>query len=542
MAVADLILENARVQILDPEGSTAQAVAIASGRILAVGSRAAVRNMAGPSTRHLDLAGKAVVPGFIDAHTHFQKASLARSFSVDFLQLRPSDIAGVLASVRKAADDRPTGAWIRGDGLNVGQLREGRYPTRWELDGVAPDHAIVLIGTGNHAIAANSLALARAGIDRTTEDPPGGRVDRDEAGEPTGVLRELGKLRLDPNLPDSVLPVPSMEDRALAVEKAIRHLHQAGVTCIHDIVMDRAEVASYMRLRQEGRLGVRVRFLVRGYEAKTSIDDVIGLGLEAPFGDEWLQFSGIKLSVDGAVGPGSLNAAIYEPYPAEPENVGLVRIPQDTLDELVRRCHTSGLRLSIHAIGQRAVDMALDSYERAFEASPRGSLRHRIEHAYLPPRPGQLERIAKLGLIVSTQPVFLWDGHGWADIWGLEALDEVMPLRAMLDLGIRVAGGTDYPAVPVEPMPGLASMVTRRSSDGSVLGAAQAIQPIEALRLQTTEAAFAGYDEDLLGSVEVGKAADLAVLSDDPITADPEAMGAITTEMTIVAGRVVFER
>jgi predicted amidohydrolase YtcJ len=429
---------------------------------------------------------------------------------------------------------------VRGDALDPRKLVEKRYPTRWELDSVAPDHAVVLLGVGNHAIAANSLALARAGIDRSTEDPPGGKVDRDADGEPTGVLRELGKLRLDPNRPDCVLPGPSQTDRLEAVAAAFGHLHQAGVTAIHDVVMDPAEIRAYMDLHGAGRLGVRVRFLVRGYEARTSLDHVLGLGLRQGFGDAWLQYTGIKLSIDGACG--ERNAATYEPYPGEPDNTGLIRIPQDKLDDLVRRCHVAEQRIAIHAIGPRAVDMALDAFERAFEGAPRGTLRHRIEHAYLPPTPKQLERIAAAELIVSTQPSFFWDGDGWTDIWRVEDLTGVMPIRAMLDHGVRVAGGTDYPCVPVEPLPGLGSLVTRRSMDGALLDPAQAITMEEALRLQTVEAAYAGYDERLLGTFEVGKAGDLVVLSGDPLTAAPADVGGIRADLTVVDGRVVYER
>jgi predicted amidohydrolase YtcJ len=535
---ADRILENARVHTLDAGATIAEAVAISSGRIVAVGTRRSVEDEVSPSAERIDLGGRTVVPGFIDSHTHFQKAAMARMFSIDFLELRPVELSEIFDHVRAAIATRPEGAWIRGDALDPRKLRERRYPTRWELDAVAPDHAIVLIGVGNHTIAANSLALSRAGIDRTTEDPPGGRLDRDENGEVTGVLRELGKLRLDPNRPDTVLPGPSAEDRLEAVSAGFRHLHQAGVTSIHDIVMDPAEIRAYMRLREDGRLAARVRFLVRGYEAKTSLDQVIGLGLEPGFGDEWLQYSGIKLSIDGACG--ERNAATYEPYPGEPDNTGLIRIPQDLLDELVARCHSARQRVAIHAIGPRAVDMALTAYERAFETTPRGTLRHRIEHAYLPPTPGQLERLAAAGIIVSTQPSFFWDGDGWTDIWDVERLANVLPLRAMLDAGVQVTGGTDYPCVPVEPLPGLGSMVSRRSMDGTILDRSQAITPLEALRLQTSAAAYAGYDERLLGSVEVGKAADLVVLSADPLAVDPEEIGSIRAEMTLLAGDIVF--
>jgi predicted amidohydrolase YtcJ len=303
--------------------------------------------------------------------------------------------------------------------------------------------------------------------------------------------------------------------------------------------MDPREIGAYMQLHHEGRMRQRVRFLVRGHEARTSLEDVIGLGLRHSFGDEWLRFSGVKLSIDGACG--ERNAATYDPYPGEPENRGLVRIPQDVLDDLVDRSHRAGIRLAVHAIGPRAVDMALDSFERAFAASGRGDLRHRVEHAYLPPAPRQLERLAAARLLVSTQPAFFWEGDGWTSIWSLEDLREVLPLRSMMDAGVLVMGGTDYPNVPVDPLPGLAAMVDRVQRDGTVLAADQAVDMHAALRLQTTMAAWGAYDEDLLGSLEPGKAADLVVLSDDPLAVEPAVVREIRVLMTVLGGEVVHE-
>lgn len=534
-----LVIENARVRTLDAAGTVADAIAIRDGRIVAVGTRDEARGAVTAGARRLDLAGNAVLPGFIDGHVHYQKAAIARRFTIDFLELAPRTIQDVLTLVAEATSGTAAGAWIRGDALDQRRLAERRYPTRWELDAVAPDHAIVLLGVGNHAIAANSLALARAGIDRETQDPPGGRLDRTEDGEITGVLRELGKLRLDPNRPDSVLPGVSDDQRLEAVAAGFDHLLANGITSIHDIVMDPGEIGAYMRLHAAGRLRQRVRFIVRGYEARTSLDDVIGLGLRHDFGDAWLRYSGVKLSIDGACG--ERNAATYDAYPGEPWNTGLVRIPQDVLDELVARAHAHGVRLAVHAIGPRAVDMALDAFERTFASHGRGDLRHRIEHAYLPPAPRQLERLAAADLLVSTQPAFFWEGDGWTSIWDPGELTDVMPLRSMREAGVRVMGGTDYPNVPIAPLPGLAAMVDRRQRDGTVLGPGQSIGMDEALRLQTTAAAWGAYDEHLLGSIEVGKLADLVVLSEDPVAVPPGVVRDTRTLMTILDGEVAYE-
>jgi predicted amidohydrolase YtcJ len=535
-AVPGVVLENAVVRTLDPSDKVGAALAFAAGRIVLVGNVEDARDAAPPGSRRVDLGGLTIVPGIIDAHTHFQKAALARSHSIDFLELRPTTVADVIGFVQERVTRERSGVWVRGDSLNPRDLHERRYPTRSELDSVSPVNPVVLFGPGNHSIAANSLALAIAGIDRSTEDPPGGRVERGDDGNPTGVLRELGKLRLDPNRPDSVVPSPSFEDRVSAIESGFQHLHRFGITAIHDVVMDQAEIGAYVKLRMEGRLSVRVRLLVRGYESRFKLDDIVASGLQPPFGDPWLQFSGVKLSIDGALG--EHNAATYEPYPGEPRNRGLVRISQGPLDEIVERCHSSRLRLAIHAIGPRALDMALDAFERAFAKVGRGDLRHRIEHAFIFDGDRQVERLAAAGLLVSTQPAFLYDGAELPERWLEDASTRVMPLRTLLDRAVRVAGGTDYPYVPVDPWPGMSALTTRRTKSGVKIAASEAIGASEAIRLQTTEAAWAGYDEHLLGSIEAGKAADLVVLSNDPL-GEGLAGEPIESVMTIAGGRIV---
>ncbi len=420
-------------------------------------------------------------------------------------------------------------------------LAEKRFPTRWELDAVAPDHPVILLGIGKHMLVANSLALSLAGIDRHTDDPPGGKLDRDANGELTGVLRERGKLRLDPVRPDNVIPRYSLDERTHALKEVFKHLHANGITSIHDIVPDPEEVRAYQALREQGELALRVQMLIRGIESHTPLEHVVALGLKQGLGDEWLKIGGIKMSVDGACA--WRNAATYDPYPGEPDNCGIVRIPQEELDEKVLACHLAGLRVAIHAIGQKAVDMALQAIEKALEARPDPGHRHRIEHAYLPAPAGQLERMRRLGVIASPQPSFIWGfGDAWVDIWGKEHLETVMPMRTLLDLGIRTMGSTDYPCVPIRPLLTVQSAVTRRTRAGEVLGPREAIGLHEALLLQTRGAAYGGYEERVKGSIELGKLADLVVLSQDPYSVPAEEIGSIQVDATVLGGELVFQR
>ncbi len=538
---ADLVVVNATIRTMDTANSVVSALAARDGRVVALGDTAEIAALADGETRKIDARGRTVLPGFIDGHVHFNTGSLISAYLVDFLRLNPGSVGDVLSAVRRQSSSLPVGSWVRADNLNKDHLTERRLPTRRELDEAAPHHPAVVYTIGLHVASANSLALQRAGIDRDTADPAGGAIERDAAGELTGVLHERGKLRLDPRRADTVIPRYDLDQRCHALRLGFGDLLEHGVTSIHDVVVDPEEIRAYQVLRAAGDLRVRVQLLIRGVESQMSVEQVLGLGLQQGFGDEWLKLGGIKMSVDGVCV--ARNAAVYEPYPGELDNHGIVRIPQEELNEKVLLCHRAGMRVAIHAIGPRAVDMALEAIEKALAAVPRSDHRHRIEHAYLPGPAGQLDRIARLGVVASPQPSFLHGlGDGWVQIWGEQRLPHVMPLRSMLDHGLRVTGSTDYPCVPLNPFLGVKTAVTRRTRAGTILGPNEAISVEEALRLQTTGAAYGGFEEHLKGSLALGRLADLVVVSDDPFAVPPEEIDRLRVETTVVGGEVVFER
>jgi hypothetical protein len=513
---ADTLVTNGVIRTLDAAGTVASALAIQGQRIIGVGTADELRPLVDKQTEIVDAGGRTVLPGFIDAHTHFQNGAVSRYLTIDWQgHKNPQSIPEALEGVRQRAAAVPPGAWIRGDGISHTRVVERRLPTRWELDAVAPNNPVALIGGGHHAVAANSLALQIAGITRDTPDPPGGWIEHDAAGEPTGVLRETAKLRLNPEVIDSVLPAYSPAQRREPLKATMREVLAEGITSVHDVAVDPNEIGAWIQLRRAGEMALRVQVLARGIEAKTPLEHILALGLEHGLGDEWLRFGGVKMSIDGVCAYRA--AAVYDPYPGEEHNCGLVRIPEDELEDKIALCHRAGVRLAVHAVGQRAVDMALDAFEKAADGKPRPELRHRLEHVHLPPRPGQLERIRRLGLIVCTQPTFVWKhGDAWRDIWGHEGLEGVMPLRRMLDLGLHVFGGTDFPGTPISPFLGFRSALARRTRDGDLLEPGQAITLDEAIRLWTTAAAYGGFEERIKGSLELGKLADLIILSQDP--------------------------
>lgn len=538
---ADLVVLNGVVRTLDGDDTVSQALAVQHGRIIGVGTTTEIAALAGDETTTIDARGRTVIPGFIDGHVHFNTAAVEDAHVVNLLALEPGSLADVLSLIRAEAEAVPVGTWIRVDNLNPDLWETFELPTRRVLDEVAPRHPVAVYTIGFHVGMANSLALAVGGITGATADPPGGLIERDASGEPNGILHERGKLRLDPRRLDTVLPRFDMAVRKAALRSHFRYLLERGVTSIHDMVVDPEEIRAYQELRWAGELPVRVQLLVRGVESQIDTDQLLAIGLQTRFGDEWLRFGGVKLSIDGVCV--AKNAAMYQPYPGEPDNCGIIRIQQDELDEQVLRCHTSGVRVVIHAIGPRAVDMALEAIEEALAAHPASDHRHRIEHAYLPASPDQRRRMARLGVIVSTQPAFLHGlGDGWRRIWGEDALRGVLPLRSMLDAGVKVMGSTDYPCVPADPLLGLSAATTRTTNRGAVLDPSEAIGIDEALRLQTTAAAFGAFEEHTKGSLEVGKLGDFAILSADPLTVAPGEIQGIRVDMTVVGGNIAFMR
>ena len=537
----DEVIFNGRVRTLDRSGSLARAIAVADGRIVAVGRDDEVLALASSSTKRIDVAGRTVLPAFVDTHTHLRRASLVLAYYIDFMAMRPSRLDDVLEAVRARAAQLEDGAWIQGDSLDPRRLDVQRFPTRYELDAVASGHPVVLRSVGRHVVAANSLALHLAGITKDTECPSGGRIERDEYGHPTGVLHERAKLRLDATRSDSVIPVPSEQERVAALSDTMALLHSYGIACVHEMAQEPNDIGDYLRLREVGGLGVRVRFYIRGIEAQTKLEYVLGLGLRSEFGDEWIRLGGIKFSIDGSVDPH--NAALYDDYPGEPGNTGLLRIEPSDLLNAVGAAHSAGLQVAIHAIGPRAVDIAMDACEAAARDRPSTGLHHRIEHAHLPLRSGQLERMAKLGLIWSTQPAFLYEGaESWAEIFGEQRCQSTMPLKTAGMLGLRIQINSDYPNASINPFVGLQAAVSRTTERGNVFGAPEAIPIDTALRYMTNAAANSTSLEGLQGSIVPGNFADVIVTEQDPYDVPAQELAGVEVAMTMVGGYVAYRR
>jgi hypothetical protein len=538
---ADLILLNGKIVTVDPSDTIAEAVAVKDGRILKVGSAAEIKRLAGSRTQVIDLEGRTVLPGFVDSHEH----CITRGLQVDYVNCTSPpmrSIEEIVKALALKAVEKPEGAWVLGSGWDESKLEERRFPTRYDLDKASNRHPIYIGRAGGHNAVANSLALKLAGINRDTPQPQGGRIEKGESGEPTGRLDEIAAM----SLVRSKIPSPSPEE---AVEMMTRHwpvveeeLLSWGLTTVDEAHIKAPEALAYQKLLGQGKLRLRVGLMLDGMApyGGYAASDLSRQGLRTGFGwSDRLRVIGVKLGVDGAMG--SHTAAFHRPYENEPENRGIVRVTQEELTDEVVRCHIAGLRTCIHAIGDRAVDMALDAVEGALKRKPWEGHRHRIEHGgYL--GKSQLDRMKWLGVLTSESIGFCYpigDSHLWA--LGEDRMHGYYPMRSLKEYGI-VAGGNSDNFGDNWAVTGIYGCVTRRTMGGQVLAEEQAISVMDAIRVYTINGAYLEGTEKEKGSLEPGKLADMVVLDRDILTIDPQEIIDTKALMTVVGGEVVYKR
>ncbi|HSF33664.1 MAG TPA: amidohydrolase family protein, partial [Candidatus Tectomicrobia bacterium] len=393
------------------------------------------------------------------------------------------------------------------------------------------------ISFGAHVIIANTLALRECGITRDTPSPQGGTVVKDTiTGEPTGELRERAQFLVKRR--DSAVDPETLAER-IAVE--LEKCSHRGVTCVHDIIMSKEEVQAYQLLARAGRLPVRVHMLIRVIESNFNKHSLLDLGIGHGLGSEWLQIGGIKMSIDG--GFTGKNAAFSEPIAGDDDHhEGLIRIKQDELDETVEIYHTLGMRICTHAIGDIAMDMVLEAYEKALRKRPRQDHRHRVEHMgnwMMPPE--RVARAQRLGILPIANPPFLFFlGDPMVEMLQRRVTEQGFPFRTLWDAGFPLSFGSDAPGYyPVDPLRDLGTAVAHQTLSGQTITAGEALTMAEALRSQTINAAYTGFQEQTLGSIEVGKLADMIVLGDDPLTFAPERFQELPVDITIAGGKIV---
>ena len=537
---ADMVLMGGKVITVDPADTIAQAVAIKDGLIQAVGDDEAVRALVGEKTKMIDLGGKAVTPGLIDPHNHLQVWGQLQGFYVALMPPEVKTMDDLREKLAEAVAKTPEGEWVKGFFLSLG----GRLPNRHDLDPVSPHHPVWIMQQGGHYGSANSLALQRAGITADTPDPVGGVIEREAHGEPTGVFynhRAMDVLRRH-------VPQPTVEMIRDNIAAAQPVFAAAGVTTFHDNnVRGVHTVGAYFDADREGQM------LIRGqvyYTLEWPGDLERALKeIEYYQGNGFMRFAGFKFLLDGQA---------KMAYCHRPHNGVRWDMPTwdpQTFKNAIRKLHDTGLQICVHCMGDAAVDLTLDAFEEAMNANPRPDPRHRIEHCILS-TPQATQRMKDLGVVVSTQPQFIrLGGDHYADMFGEERAKRVIVTREWLEAGVPLALGSDAPTTPwIAPQVTLFGAVTRITFSNQFYEPDQALTIQEALWAHTMGSAYAGFEEDIKGSIEPGKLADLAVWKADPCATldslsgkplDPKvyipALKRMQIDMTMIGGKVVYQ-
>ncbi|MFL5680443.1 MAG: amidohydrolase [Chloroflexota bacterium] len=526
------------VPVAGPVGA-AEAVAVRGDRIVAVGSEAEARAAVGPAASVVDVGRRTVVPGFIDAHNHF--LSTAESFSaIDARDPSVHSVADLMALVDAAAERTEPGRWVRGFGMDWTRFEDGKRPTRWDLDRVTSDHPVVILHVSGHYALVNSRAMDARGITDDVRDPVGGSFERDEAGRPTGLLRDTATnlvLQLSVDIgnhgPNFHTDVP-LDDMVDMVDEGTSRYLEAGLTTICDPQVTSREMRAYRAARDRGVLGIRTVCL----PLSSQLDAFDEVGIAGPLGDDRLRIAGMKFYTDGAITGGT--AVFSRPMGRDGQLAGTLYHEPQELRDLLGRAAASGWQLAIHTMGDRAMGIMLDGVEAARGRADTGQ-RDRIEHCTWP-TPEHIGRIARLGMIPVTQPGSIRElGDIWREQLG-DRIERANPLREELEAGIPVVISSDAFVQSYRPLDTMTAAVSRVTPSGVRVGADQELTVAEALAAHTINAARALRMEDRIGSIEPGKLADLAVVDGDLLGSTPERVRELSVWMTVRGGEIVHRR
>lgn len=525
-----LLFYNGIIHTMDENHPSPEAVLVGNdGHIRAVGSFSDVQAAAPGAMELIDLGGRTLMPGFNDAHVHVQWLGLMLTRLVNATITNAPNIPAIVELYRKKATERPVGEWITGGGYNENFLPEKRHLTRHDLDQASTAHPMTLTHTSGHTAVVNSKALEVAGVTRDTLDPQGGRIVKDENGEPTGVLEETAMQLVYHHIP----PVTE-EQMAEAIKAAMRHQLSYGITAATDPMVDPFHIKVYRQLEASGELTVRINLMAE----RRSGDEIYPL--PEMYVSDWLRLDTVKFFADGGLTSGG--AAISKPYKELGTN-GLLFYETEQMADLMWEAHDAGFHIGTHANGDTALGQVISVYEAITNRKPEPRIRHRIEHLALPD-PEHLERCARLGVMAATQTVFL---PAMGPTYRRYLPDYYVPraygIRDMLDTGIVVALSTDAPVVPDDnPLIGIKAAVDRLDHEGKPFAPEQAITMQEALYAYTMGGAIMSGDEDNFGSITPGKWADLIVLSSDPMNTPVESLLDLYVEQTYVGGKLMYER
>jgi predicted amidohydrolase YtcJ len=540
--MTDLALVNANVLTMDPSRPRAASVAVAGGRVTGLDE------IPPGAERVVDLRGATVLPGFHDAHNHMIGFGMSLG-EVDIGSPPVGSLDELYEAIARRAEATAPGEWVIGSGYDQNKLG-GHHPHRDALDRAAPGRRVWLRHTSGHMCVVNSLVLADLGIDTAATEMPGGRVATDSGGRPTGLLEERAQLLVG----SLVYPYPLAELTDAIARAAEQYLKEGVTSCTEAgigggwVAHSPAELAAYAAARDQGRLGVRVELMTAGevlHPLGAHADDglVAGLdlGIRTGFGDDWLRLGAVKIFADGSLV--GRTAALHDPYHRSDgvEGSGYLQADPDALRAAIIAAHRSGWQVATHAIGDRAIDLALDAYAEALERYPRPDPRHRIEH-FAVVRPRQVARAAELGVIAVPQGRFATElGDGMLAAVGPDRHAWLYRQRSLLEAGMVLPGSSDRPVVAGAPLLGIDGMVNRRTSSGAPFNPGEAVTAEQALRAWTWGSAYASRQEHVKGSIAPGMLADLVVLSEDPTAVSPARIADLEVLATITGGQPRYD-
>ena len=531
--IADIVLKNGNVITVDKDNSFAEAVAVKGNRIVFTGTSEEAQNFIGSDTRVVDLHGRSVVPGFIESHIH----SAVMGVNALAIDCRPSAVESI-EDIKEAVYERtkttPEGEWIRGWGYNDQYLKEQRHPDKCDLDKVAPKHPVMLTRVCNHISTYNSAAVEIAGIKDTPEFSPVTFTRKNN--EISGVMMEEAHFAM---FKAAMLKEEEIVD---GMTVAYDMLIKEGITSVHDSGgYGPVQFKAFQNAVEQKKFKIRLYPMIFSFSENLKLnDDFLKIGLHSGMGDDHFRIGPMKLMIDGSSsGP---TAATFKAYECDPENHGILSHDQELVDDYVCRGQQGDWQITSHAVGDKGVTVIVNAIEKAMTQYPKPGARHRIEHCGMI-NDELLDRIARLGIVPISNPIFLYEfGDGYVTNYGKESAWRMFTCKSFIDRGIIAAGASDCPITFSDPLMGIHLAVNRETQGGQVINPDERIEPLQALRMFTYNGAYASREENIKGSIEVGKLADLAVLDQDFMKVPRNEIRNIKVDMTILDGIIEYER
>ncbi len=532
---ADLVVVNGNVLTMDNAAPTAEAFAVKNGRFVAIGTSADIRALANRNTTVIDAAHMTVTPGFIDAHCHPGEPEELYDVNADLRSIRE-----IKDALRQRAAKTPPGYWVRAFKFDDTKLSEGRPLTRQDLDQADSEHPLRVDHRGGHTSWFNSKAFALAGITRDTPDPHDGRFFRDANGDLQGQVAENARAVFDNVGKYEEFTAEQKRERARKGTAFMsKRLTEAGLTTVHDAASTADKIRSYQDAYAAGELLHRAYILALGVGADAPYYKLRDAGVHSGLGNEFVRIGPVKFWADGSASERTMRMSTA--YVGRPDDFGILTMDQKQIHAAVEDAHRNNWQVGIHANGDVTIDMVLNAYERVLAQWPHPDRRHRIEHCSLV-NPSLISRIKATGSIPTPFWTYVYyHGEKWK-AYGEERMRWMFAHRSFLDAGIRVPGASDYTPGPFEPMMAMQSLVTRKDYAGRVWGAEQRVTIEEALRIGTINGAYASYEENVKGSISLGKYADFVVLEQDPRKVDPDRLKDVRIMRTVVGGNTAFVR